>query len=85
MVYCPTLFLLSYLVNKGKVPNQELKNKIKVYRAMHDLTQEDLAFKVGVTRKTINTIETGKFVPSTILAIKLARAFDIRVEDLFEL
>ncbi len=65
--------------------NQELKNKIKVYRAMHDLTQEDLAIKVGVTRKTINTIETGKFVPSTILAIKLARAFNIRVEELFEL
>jgi putative transcriptional regulator len=74
-----------YLINKGKVPNQELKNKIKVYRAMHDLTQKDLAFKVGVTRKTINTIETGKFVPSTILAIKLARAFEIRVEELFDL
>jgi putative transcriptional regulator len=63
----------------------ELKNKIKVYRAMHNFTQEDLAIKVGVTRKTINTIETGKFVPSTILAIKLARVFDIRVEDLFDL
>jgi putative transcriptional regulator len=67
------------------MPNQELKNKIKVYRAMHDLTQEDLAKKVGVTRKTINTIETGKFVPSTILALKLAKAFDITVEELFEL
>ena len=67
------------------MPKQELRNKIKVFRAMHDLTQEDLAIKVGVTRKTINTIETGKFVPSTILAIKLARAFDIRVEDLFDL
>ena len=65
--------------------HQVLKNKIKVFRAMHDLTQEDLAIKVGVTRKTINTIETGKFVPSTILAIKHARAFNIRVEELFEL
>jgi putative transcriptional regulator len=65
--------------------NQELKNKIKVYRAMYNLTQEDLAIKVGVTRKTINTIETGKFVPSTILAIKLSRAFNIRVEELFDL
>ena len=65
--------------------NQELKNKIKVYRAMYNLTQEDLAVKVGVTRKTINTIETGKFVPSTILAIKLSRAFNIRVEELFDL
>lgn len=52
---------------------------------MHNLTQEDLAIKVGVTRKTINTIETGKFVPSTILAIKIARAFNIRVEELFDL
>lgn len=67
------------------MPVHELRNKIKVYRAMHDLTQEDLAIKVGVTRKTINTIETGKFVPSTILAIKLARAFKIPVEELFEL
>lgn len=67
------------------MPKHELKNKIKVYRAMHDLTQEDLAVKVGVTRKTINTIETGKFVPSTILAIKIARVFNIPVEELFEL
>jgi putative transcriptional regulator len=64
---------------------EELKNKIKVYRAIHNLTQEDLAIQVGVTRKTINTIENGKFVPSTILAIKLARAFGIPVEELFDL
>lgn len=62
-----------------------LKNKIKVYRAIHDMTQEDLAAKIGVTRKTINTIEKGKFVPSTVLAIRLARFFEIKVEDLFEL
>ena len=52
---------------------------------MKNITQEELAVKIGVTRKTINTIETGKFVPSTILAIKLARFFEIKVEELFTL
>ena len=65
--------------------NQELINQIKVQRAMKNITQEELAGHIGVTRKTINTIETGKFVPSTILAIKLARFFDIKVEELFTL
>ena len=65
--------------------NQELINQIKVQRAMKNITQEELASHIGVTRKTINTIETGKFVPSTILAIKLARFFDIKVEELFTL
>lgn len=62
-----------------------LKNQIKVYRAKNDLTQAELADRVGVTRKTINTVETGRFVPSTILALKLARAFGITVEELFDL
>jgi putative transcriptional regulator len=65
--------------------NQELSNQIKVQRAMKNITQEELAAQIGVTRKTINTIETGKFVPSTILAIKLARYFGIKVEELFTL
>ena len=65
--------------------NQELTNQIKVQRAIKNITQEELAIKIGVTRKTINTIETGKFVPSTILAIKLARYFGISVEELFTL
>ena len=64
---------------------QALKNQIRVYRAKFNLTQEDLAVKVGVTRKTINTIENCRFVPSAILAIKIARAFDASVEDLFQL
>ena len=63
----------------------ELKNNIRVQRAMKDITQEELAVQVGVTRKTINTIENGIFVPSTILAIRLARFFEIKVEELFEL
>jgi len=65
--------------------NQELTNQIKVQRAMKNITQEELACHIRVTRKTINTIETGKFVPSTILAIKLARFFEIKVEELFTL
>ena len=63
----------------------ELQNKIKVYRAIKNITQEELASEIGVTRKTINTIENGKFIPSTILAIKLAQFFEIKVEELFEL
>ena len=63
----------------------ELQNTIKIQRAIKNITQEELAAKIGVTRKTINTIETGRFVPSTILAIKLARYFEVQVEDLFEL
>ena len=65
--------------------NHELSNQIKVQRAIKNITQEELAAQIGVTRKTINTIETGKFVPSTILAIKLARFFEIKVEELFTL
>ena len=61
----------------------ELNNQIKVQRAIKNITQEELAAQIGVTRKTINTIETGKFIPSTILAIKLARFFKINVEELF--
>ena len=62
-----------------------LKNQIKVYRAMNDWTQEELAHRVSVTRKTINTIENGVFVPSAYLAIKIARAFGVSVEDIFQI
>jgi putative transcriptional regulator len=64
---------------------KELVNKIKVYRAMNDWTQEELADRVGVTRKTINTIENGIFMPSVYLAIKIAQTFGVRVEDVFQL
>lgn len=60
-----------------------MKNTIKVQRAMHNMTQEDLAKKVGVSRQTINTIESGKYVPSTVLALKIARIFDVTVETIF--
>lgn len=62
-----------------------LKNKIKVYRAMNNWTQEELAQRVNVTRKTINTVENRKFVPSAYLAIKIARAFGVSVEDVFQI
>ena len=62
-----------------------LVNKIKIYRAIHDLTQEQLADRIGVTRKTINTIERGHFVPSTILALKISRVFCVPVEEVFML
>lgn len=64
---------------------KDLKNQIKVYRAMNDWTQEELAHRVGVTRKTINTIENGRFIPSAYLAIKIARVFGVQVEDVFQL
>lgn len=60
-----------------------MKNKIKVQRAMHDMTQADLAEKIGVSRQTINAMEKNKYVPSTVLSIKIARLFKVAVEDLF--
>ena len=62
-----------------------LRNRLRELRADRDLTQAALAELVGVSRKTINTIENGVFVPSTVLALKLARALSLRVEDLFSL
>jgi putative transcriptional regulator len=64
---------------------KSLKNSIKVYRAMNDWTQEELAQRVNVTRKTINTIENRKFIPSTFLALKIAQAFGVSVEDVFQI
>ena len=62
-----------------------MKNNIKVQRAIHDLTQADLAKKIGVSRQTINAMEKNKYVPSTVLSLKLAQLFKISVEDLFQL
>lgn len=60
-----------------------MKNKLKVERAIHDLTQAALAEKIGVSRQTINAMEKNKYVPSTLLALKLARLFNKPVEDIF--
>lgn len=63
----------------------ELSNRIRVHRAEHRMSQGDLAHAIGVSRKTISTIEVGRFVPSTIIALKLARHFGVPVEDIFSL
>lgn len=60
-------------------------NKIKIERAIHDLTQEDLAKKIGVSRQTINSIEKNRYVPSTLLALKLSFVFQKSVNEIFEL
>ncbi len=60
-----------------------MKNNIKVERAIHDLTQADLAEKIGVSRQTINAMEKNKYVPSTLLALKIARLFNKPVESIF--
>jgi putative transcriptional regulator len=60
-----------------------MKNKLKVYRAMHDLTQEDLADKLKVTRQTILAIEKGKYDPSLGLAFKIAELFETKIEEVF--
>lgn len=62
-----------------------MKNKIKVARAEFDMTQADLAKRAGVSRQTINAMELGKYVPSTVLALKLASIFKIEVSLLFKL
>jgi len=60
-----------------------MKNTIKVERARHNMTQQDLADKLAISRQTIIAIEAGKFNPSTLLSIKMARLFNCHVEDLF--
>ena len=65
--------------------NARLENRIRVFRAEHRLSQSDLAQLIGVTRKTISTIEVGRFVPSTIIALKIARQFKVPVEEIFSL
>ena len=62
-----------------------MKNNIRVQRAVVRLTQQQLAEQVGVSRQTINAIESSKFIPSTLLALKLAEALGTKVEKLFAL
>jgi len=65
--------------------SEELIVRLRDERATRGWTQAELAERIGVSRKTINTIENGVFVPSTVLALKLAKAFDTNVEALFAL
>lgn len=62
-----------------------MKNNIRVARAERRMTQQELAEAVDVSRQTINAIESGKFVPSTVLALKIARIFEKQVEEIFSL
>ena len=60
-----------------------MTNKIKIQRAIHNMTQADLAEKIGVSRQTINAMEKNKYVPSTVLALKIAQLFKVPVEAIF--
>ena len=62
-----------------------MKNKLKVERAIANITQEELAKKISVSRQTINAMENNKYIPSTLLALKIAREFSKPVEEIFEL
>jgi len=62
-----------------------LKNTLKVQRAILNLTQDDLAKQIGVSRQTINSIEKNRYVPSTVLALKLSKVFNITVNEFFTL
>ena len=62
-----------------------MKNTIRVERAIKDITQQDLAVAVGVSRQTINSIEATRYVPSTVLALKIARYFGKTVDEIFTL
>ena len=62
-----------------------MKNTVRVERAIKNITQADLAAAIGVSRQTVNTIEGNKYVPSTVLALKIARVFDKPVEQIFSL
>ncbi len=65
--------------NRGQV----MKNTIRVERAIKNITQADLAIQVGVSRQTINSIESNKYIPSTVLALKIACLFNKPLEEIF--
>lgn len=67
------------------MPDEVLHNTLRVQRAIHDLTQAELAERAGVTRKSVNAIEAGRMVPSVLLALKLARVLGVSVDTLFSL
>ncbi len=62
-----------------------MKNKIKIYRAVKNITQDQLAIELGVSRQTINAIELRKYSPTAVLALKMAKYFELTVEELFQL
>ena len=62
-----------------------MKNSIRVQRAVMDITQQELAQAVGVSRQTINSVESGRYIPSTTLALKIARYFGKATDEIFQL
>ena len=62
-----------------------MKNTIKIERAIKNLTQEALANEIGVSRQTINSIEKNRYIPSTVLALKISKVFEKSVNEIFEL
>lgn len=62
-----------------------MNNRIRVERAIRKMTQQQLAEAIGVSRQTINAIELGKYIPSTVLALKMAKIFEKHVDDIFVL
>ena len=64
--------------------DQAVKNRLKVLRAERDWSQGDLATRLGVSRQSVNAIETGKYDPSLPLAFKIARLFDLTIEAIFQ-
>ena len=68
-----------------KIVTLILRNRIKIERAIMNITQQELAEKVGVSRQTINSIESNRYIPSTTLAIKLSNLFNKTVNEIFEL
>jgi putative transcriptional regulator len=62
-----------------------MKNNLRIQRANMNITQADLAERIQVSRQTINTIESGKYVPSTVLALKMTRVFGVPVSEIFSL
>ena len=62
-----------------------MKNNIRIERAILNITQDELAQRINVSRQSIHAVENGKYVPSTILALKIARVFNKSVEEIFQL
>ena len=62
-----------------------LTNELQELREARGWTQAELAARIGVSRKTVNTVENGVFIPSTVIALKLAQAFETKVEDIFQI
>ena len=62
-----------------------MENTLKIERAIKNLTQDDLARLIGVSRQTINSVESGRYVPSTVLALKISKIFEKPVNEIFEL